>query len=671
MEDSAAVVTGVSTSGGEQVATRRDAPSPAGLPITDVGDLEALLRDLPPHSDLLRLEVETVDLLRMVTLVDEQVTVDRLVVAVTAWERPTPTWVGRLGGLAHVRSYAVEYPEPEQRPAPWATPTGADPEVDARADPAHPLTPSRATVDVRLTQAVPLAEVARGLYPLLGPDRRPHGYGLVELGTLDAPAAALALLPSRTAPGTPGPPSVHLEGLGLSHTDLGLVGTQASLEALGAEHDPARTLVAQPLLVDPSGHLAVSERFERPLVDLNLHHPVGRQRLFHTSRWTLALSCHDGALTFRPAGTGWTDPSWSPARNRAATRRERPERWTRPAALHLSGREVRQLRAVEAIDLSALRAADHHDELLLYRRLAELAATGSILHSLPASFAAADDVLGPTLAGLLRQPYRPATGLVRDLRSVPQRREAMQRFGGYLELADHAAGLGHRLLPTVSVVLSTMRPSRAADVLLALAAQRYPHLEIAVAVHGAAEPAGPAFDDAVRAADARVLHHDRSTPFGSVLADLARHTGGDLVVKIDDDDVYGPRVVEDLVLAHLYSNADVVGKTTEYLYFEEIRHTVHRTFATECYHTQVAGGAMMLSRALLTEIGGWRPSPHSTDRSILIRAAHAGGVGYRTNSLGYVYVRHTEGHTWKQADSLLMRNAPEQWPRFMPEIIEA
>jgi hypothetical protein len=107
------------------------------------------------------------------------------------------------------------------------------------------------------------------------------------------------------------------------------------------------------------------------------------------------------------------------------------------------------------------------------------------------------------------------------------------------------------------------------------------------------------------------------------------------------------------------------------LYFEDIDHTAHRQFATERYHTQVAGGAMMLSRAMLTEVGGWRPSPASTDRSVLIRVGHAGGICYRTTSLGYVYIRHSEGHTWKQADSLLLRNTPEQWPRFMPEIIEA
>ena len=56
---------------------------------------------------------------------------------------------------------------------------------------------------------------------------------------------------------------------------------------------------------------------------------------------------------------------------------------------------------------------------------------------------------------------------------------------------------------------------------------------------------------------------------------------------------------------------------------------------------------------------------------MLIRLGNNGAIGYRTHSLGYVYIRHTEGHTWKRGDSLLLRGSFEQWPRFMREIVEA
>jgi hypothetical protein len=609
-------------------------------PIRSVSDLQTRLHGLPEHSAHLAIAV------------------DSLSVSVHEWERPIRRWSGRPGQIDNLQSLSAQYPYDE---------------------------PGVARVDVELSKPTPLADVIRGVYPMLGVNRGQHGYGFVELATADAPPEALALLPTRTAPGIPDLPSRHLEGMGLGVGDLGLVGTTAMLEELQAQaEDPALTQVHHPLLVAPGGHLAVSERLEMPLIDLNLHNPIGRLHTFDLPPGSLALTLEDGYLVFTVAqrgpatgihGAGPRDGGPMPVSRQYTAAYDAAvdelTGWSRPPGIALTGPEVRRLRSIEAVDLSGLVPDSSSTETLLYQRLAELAATGVVLHSLPDVFKRADDVLGPDLADLLRTPFRPSWGLVRELRTVPQRRLAMQRFGGFFELAEHADHLGHRLLPTVSVVMSSMRPSRAAEVITSLAAQRYPHLEIAVALHGVDAPVSAEFEEAVRQSGAQVFRYELSTPFGAVLADTARRTTGDLVVKIDDDDVYGPRVIEDLVLAYLYSNADIVGKTTEYLYFEETHHTVHRTFRTELYHTQLAGGAMMMSRGVLNDIGGWRPTPHSTDRSILIRIGNHGGVAYRTQSLGYIYVRHSDGHTWKPIDSTLVRNSPEQWPRFMHEIVEA
>ena len=54
--------------------------------------------------------------------------------------------------------------------------------------------------------------------------------------------------------------------------------------------------------------------------------------------------------------------------------------------------------------------------------------------------------------------------------------------------------------------------------------------------------------------------------FGDVLAAAADAAGGDVVLKMDDDDWYGPDVVTDLLLARGYSGAELVGMPAEYLY---------------------------------------------------------------------------------------------------------
>lgn len=608
--------------------------------VTAADTLQSTLDALPAHVPHLRLALGHVDLLRHLTAVGTAITVDRISLRVLAWEAPLRRWHGTLGRVPYADGYSVSYPE-----------DGA----------------GEAHAELSVRKPTTLADAARGLYPLLAVDRGLPGYAVPQLGTLGLPAAGLALLPTRTAPGVPGIPHRHLEGVGLSNADLGLVGSRTDLERLEAvADDPAETVFRTTLLVEPSGHLAVSDRREQPLLDLHVHNPVGRLQDYELPIGSLVATVEDGTLVLTPG-----PDRWRPPRQRVIAPEDRLHGWSRPLGAPLAAEEVVRLRRVESIDLSGLLPADEHTEDLLARRLAELAATGAVLHSLEQGHARIEETLGEALTALLRQPYRASTGLARALRSVPQRREAMERFGGFFELAEQAETLGHRLLPTVSVVLSSMRPGRLPLVLSALAAQRYPHLEVAVALHGAQAPSTPEFEQAVRASGAAVHHYEPSVPFGSVLADLARRTSGDLVIKIDDDDLYGPNVIGDIVLAYLYSSADAVGKTTEYLHFEEIGQTVHRRFMTETYHFQLAGGAMLLSRAALHEIGGWRPTPNSTDRSVLIRLGNAGAVSYRTHSLGYLYIRHNEGHTWKRGDSLLLRGAYEQWPRFMPEIVDA
>jgi hypothetical protein len=115
---------------------------------------------------------------------------------------------------------------------------------------------------------------------------------------------------------------------------------------------------------------------------------------------------------------------------------------------------------------------------------------------------------------------------------------------------------------------------------------------------------------------------------------------------MDDDDHYGPEHVWDLVLARQYSGAQIVGKALDWVYLESQDTTVFRpTYAAEKYADFVAGGTMLISRADLGAVGGWRPVPKSVDRALLDRVLADGGLVYRAHGLGYVYVRHSAGHT--------------------------
>lgn len=222
--------------------------------------------------------------------------------------------------------------------------------------------------------------------------------------------------------------------------------------------------------------------------------------------------------------------------------------------------------------------------------------------------------------------------------SVQARRHALRQYGP-------AAALD--AWPTVSVVLVTHRPDHLEHAFRQVSRLRYPRLEIVVGAHGERVDAARVWELAQEVPHpVTVVTVDGQRTLGEALQACSDRAEGALVTKMDDDDHYGPEHVWDLVLARQFSGAQIVGKALDWVYLESQDTTVFRpTYAAEKYADFVAGGTMLISRADLAAVGGWRPVPRSVDRALLDRVLTDGGLVYRTHGLGYVYVRHSAGHT--------------------------
>jgi hypothetical protein len=591
-------------------------PGPARLApimLNSAEDVERLY-ELAVDVDLpLRLEVKDYSVLRLLTLPSRrQIYVrENLQLRVSNWTPPMPAWRGT------------------PRPIPTSS------VVQIEADPAR----RRIDFYVRVRESTELTHVVRALYPAVMPEVRMEGSGLPQVAVdSSAPTAVLASLPTSIATGLKAfPPALH--GTGLLEADVLLTGRTP---AEGAD-TRATSIVRLSGLGQP---IEVRDRNpSRAAVDLHVHHPAGKMPNFHEPKrvWAVSTSPDGRALELSGAVDGDVD-------------REMSWAVSEPLMAH----QVAALRDVVSLDASRLRAAaTQHDTRSLLGRLVEIAASGVTIHSLPETISDERGYVAPDLMAEFRRRGAAPVGLAREVQGVRQRRLAMKHHSGIFSLADHVQRQsGWRLLPRVTVLISSKRVSRVKAVLEMMSQQTYPHFEIVLVLHGAKTAE---LGDISNYPNLRVLEVDPGFLFGEALAAGLRAAEGDLVTKADDDDWYSPEHLWDLVLGHLYSGAEVVGKTTEYLYFERVEQTVHRRFATERFHQQVAGGAMMMSRRLLEEIGGWRPTVNSTDRSILVRVAEAGGVAYRTHGLGYLYIRHDDTHTWQRSDSHLLSGSFEQW----------
>lgn len=264
----------------------------------------------------------------------------------------------------------------------------------------------------------------------------------------------------------------------------------------------------------------------------------------------------------------------------------------------------------------------------------ERAVRGLALAGVPVTAEGVPPSLAP-VADAVTAPVDLADPLAREEHSIVLRRAALDAWAGLRQ-------------PSVSIVLATRRPDMLEHVLGQVARQRgVASLELVLAPHGF-EPdetrvrglLGPGVALQVRPQPGTAV-------FGDVLHDAATAAGGEVVLKMDDDDWYAPDAVADLCRARGYSGAELVGMPAEFHYIEERDLTVRRGHTTEHYATFVAGGTMMVDRDVLREVGGFRAVRKYVDAQLLAAVRRAGGAIYRTHGLGYLLRRTASGHTWQ------------------------
>ena len=352
-------------------------------------------------------------------------------------------------------------------------------------------------------------------------------------------------------------------------------------------------------------------------------------------------------------------------------RRHNPVGWTAnvenrvlalgPPRLLPAGARAR--RAVAADDADALRHAHHVEDVAAFHAgtaeragaLARLAARGVPVHVLDAD-PALPEALGAELHDLM------AAGVPLG---DPDRREAASIRMRRLAHRDHARRPDG--WPSVSVLLATRRPERLRHAVANVGRQDYPGLELVLALHGGGFAAVRA---PCRAGmTVRVVRVARERPLGVALAAAAALATGELLAKMDDDDGYDAWHILDLVLARVYSGAELVGKGPEIAYLAERDLTVRRgRWRAERFTTDIAGGGLLVGAAELARAGGWRPLPRGIDQALAADVLAAGGSVYRTHGSGFLLVRHGRDHVWAADERRFLADADAVARGWRPDL---
>ena len=337
--------------------------------------------------------------------------------------------------------------------------------------------------------------------------------------------------------------------------------------------------------------------------------------------------------------------------------------------------DVKAQRVVHQNDLRRLRSVHHLEDVQAFHFdiatragvLSRLAACGVATH-LTDGDERLRPLLGDDLYGLMTADMNGMSPHEREILSVKMRRLAQRHHSSF--------GRAHQIspdrLPLVSVLLATRRPQFLEYALDNVAKQTYPRLELIIALHG----------DGFEAAAQRIsefphpvktLRLPASESLGAVLNAATQASGGTLLSKMDDDDVYDADHIWDLALARCYSGAQLVGKWQEFVYLAASDRTIHwREGHSERYHASIlAGGTFLISRQALDRAGGWRRVHGGVDTFLVEDVLRSGGRVYRTHGFGYMMVRHGFRHTWNSrdgADDELLNTADRVWDGFRPDL---
>ncbi|WP_269046000.1 glycosyltransferase family protein [Paenarthrobacter sp. Z7-10] len=211
-------------------------------------------------------------------------------------------------------------------------------------------------------------------------------------------------------------------------------------------------------------------------------------------------------------------------------------------------------------------------------------------------------------------------------------------------------------LPTVSVLVSTIRPNLLDDVFGTVARQRGVDVQLVLLTHGF-ELSASRFAELKRQHgldNVVLLCAPRSVPLGDCLNTCVEASAGEVLTKMDDDDHYGQYYLQDQLFALEYANADIVGKQAHYMHLKATGATILRFASMEHRFTDFVVGPTIMARREAMRANPFPALGLGEDTGFLRAAGNAGMKIYSSDRFNYYQLRSGSGHTWKMDDAALL-----------------
>lgn len=218
--------------------------------------------------------------------------------------------------------------------------------------------------------------------------------------------------------------------------------------------------------------------------------------------------------------------------------------------------------------------------------------------------------------------------------------------------------------PSVSVLMPTMRPENVLRCIENFTKQTYGNKELILILNNAQFDLGDVRKHTDGIPNVQVLHIEGRTTLGDCLNRGVAAASGNYVAKMDDDDHYGERYLSDSILAASFSDAEVVGKASFFMYFEDADTTALAEVAREHTFTHfVTGGTMFIRSDAAGDIP-FDPISLREDTNFLHAATQAGCRIYAADRFNFIRVRsdNLSSHADPTPDTEFLRRCRAKTP---------
>ena len=213
--------------------------------------------------------------------------------------------------------------------------------------------------------------------------------------------------------------------------------------------------------------------------------------------------------------------------------------------------------------------------------------------------------------------------------------------------------------PMVSVIMCTNRPHNIDIMIDNYLRQKYRNKQLIVVINKNDCNIESIRKKLTGISEHKLIIEDEKNSLGKCLNSAVNASEGEIISKMDDDDIYGDHYLADAITAMNYSGADVVGKDSHFAYVESADSLVLIRENRDCRYSDFIIGATLTVRKEVFDKVTFHDISRGEDSQFLRDCQEKRVSIYSTDAFNYITIRSSnlDNHTWKIEDNKFLEKS--------------